>query len=81
MGAIIDIPDAGPQIALTRQMLDDTGISYCFTTPVGKNRICLDELSGVETLRWIDPDFTDDKVKAVNALFDAIAASARRTPR
>ena len=79
-GAIIDIPAGGPQIALTRQILDDSGISYCFTTPVGENRLCLDEVSGVETLRRIDPDFTDDMRMAVNALFDAIASSARRAP-
>ncbi len=79
-GAIIDIPDAGPQIALTRRVLDDSGISRCLTTPTGENRICLDEVSGVETLRRIDSAATDNVRRAVDVLFDQIAATARRMP-
>ena len=79
-GAIVDIPEGGPQIALTRRILGESGISNCFTTLVGENRICLAEVFGVEVLRRVDPDFTVANKKAVNALFDQIAATARLAP-
>ena len=79
-GAIVDIPEGGPQIALTRRILGESGISNCFTTLVGENRLCLAEVIGLEVLRWVDPDFTVVNKKAVNALFDQIAATARRAP-
>ena len=79
-GAIVDIPEGGPQIALTRRILGESGISNCFTTLVGENRLCLAEVIGLEVLRWVDPDFTVANKKAVNALFDQIAATARRAP-
>ena len=80
-GAIMDVPGGGPPIALTRQMLDDSGISLCFTTLTGENRLCLDETSGVETLRWIESDVTGGSSQmTVEDLFDEISASARRAP-
>ncbi len=80
-GVIVDIPDGGPQIALTRRSLSESGISNCFTTVVGENRICLAEEIGLEVGRRIDSDAADNVMRAVNTLFDAIAATARRAPR
>ena len=79
-GTIIDIPDGGPEIALTRRMLGESGIANCLTTVTGENRLCLAEGIGLEVLRWIDSDVTDEMSMAVNALFDRIAATARPAP-
>ena len=79
-GTIVDIPDGGPEIALTRRMLGESGIANCLTTVTGENRLCLAEGIGLEVLRWIDSDVTDEMSMAVNTLFDQIAATARPAP-
>ena len=79
-GTIVDIPDEGPEIALTRRMLGESGIANCITTVIGENRLCLAEGIGLEVLRWIDSDVTDEMSMAVNTLFDQIAATARPAP-
>ena len=79
-GMIVDIPDEGPEIALTRRMVSESGIANCLTTVTGENRLCLAEGIGLEVLRWIDSDLTDEMSMAVNTLFDRIAATARAAP-
>ena len=79
-GTIVDIPDGGPEIALTRRMPGESGIANCLTTVTGENRLCLAEGIGLEVLRWIDSDLTDEMSMAVNTLFDRIAATARAAP-
>ena len=82
-GVIVDIPDGGPQIALTRRMLSRSGVARCFTTLSGENRLCLAERIGLEVLRWIEAGATgssNNDSMSVDALFDKIAASARKAP-